>query len=591
LGSVGKSKYDIFICENTNTNKYKNKNKEKEKALLFSFFHEKANEKNKKNKFCTIKNKNGDSNKNNNKSYKNNNNVNSSNNSNYHNNCLFLNFPGIFLFEYISKNYLFLAKTEKQGVYIKQVLNCEFKVNLAFAEITSKYHNSYSVLLLSLRDNGIFLYKYLLTNIKDNEEIVFYSKILFYSHNQENSNLKQFLDLIKNSEKENNLNFNYALKGHNYSSKAENSFNSFIEFENSFFAFICNAKVFLFEKFEKQAILTQVYDVSFMDNPFPLNLFFTNYEIENFQIQNFQNENKINKDKLINCNNIITIEPNNSHNNSNTCKANNASSATSYWTTNKDYFYLLSSNKFIYKLSLKSNTRSNEFLPIFKDITLNFNNNKYIELLKSLKIIILYNLEIQRIPFKSLQNHMKSIFHEYDIYSYIENIQEILSYENIIFFINYNFNSSKIYVIILFCLVFDRADFMRKFFNLLLNLDNVGSISGNCPFNAEKKDLQGLLRDNRALGVITPCLSEQENHTYQAEAELLFLFVENYNLNKEFIFYVVCILDFLKEFAAEFECFDFLAYVREFFGKVLCDAKQGTNMKFLNHFIGEYLTN
>jgi hypothetical protein len=222
---------------------------------------------------------------------------------------------------------------------------------------------------------------------------------------------------------------------------------------------------------------------------------------------------------------------------------------------------------------VKSSLNSNEYLPIFKDITLNFNNNKYIELLKSLKILILFNLEIQKIPFSDLQKYMKSIFHEYDIYSYIENIQYILNYENIIFFINYNFNSSKIYVIILFCILFEKHDFMRNIFSLLLNLDNYMS------FSAEKKDLHGLLCDQSIEG------NKQNEAFNQAE-----FFAENFDLNKEFVFYLTCILDFLKEFSFEFENFDFLASVKLFFVKVFNDSNE-KNMKLLYKFFEEYLTN
>ncbi len=457
---------------------------------------------------------------------------------------LFLTLQGIFIFEYLQKHYFVIWKNEKDS-FITRRVNFEFRINLVFSDISSKYKNSVSLMFISFSSEGVLIYRYLISNLKENEELNFYSKIVIHKCFKENNNFNKFLENLKQEENNTKNNFNEFINENtincNKSFSSIISINSFREFESSYFALIVNNNIYLFEKFEKQSILIQTSDISFMENSFPLNLSFTNYEIENFKSSN-------------NTNNVI----------------NNHLNKDYYISDSKDYFYILSSNKFLYKINLKNRSNNNEYLPIFKDITLNFNNNKYIELLKSLKIIILYNLEIQKIEFKDLKKYMKNIFHQYDIYSYVENIQDVLSFENVIFFINYNFNSSKIYVVILFCLIFDKFLFLRKIFNLLLSMDNYIN------FSTEKKDLNGL--------IVSEYNSKKQNPFYLSVDHL----VENFNLNKEFVFYIICFLDFFKEFSYEFENYNFLPQVDEFFKKILDDSNQN-NMRLLYIFIKNYL--
>jgi len=520
LKTVNRTQFDIYFENKKNTYKIDRViKKEQSKNIIFRFYDEMGT-----NDTKVIRNK-----------------------FRFNQNNLFFNLPGIYIIEYITNNYFFIANNDKEEIYTAQV-KLDFKINLILTEITSKYKNSHSLVFLSKTEKDIKIFKYLLTNVKDNEEFILFSKIIFYEKNQANSNLKHLLNIIKESEIISAQNYTKALKTEKMLKLGDFQTlysNSFIEFENSYFALICNNNIFLFEKFENQSILIQNFDIAFMDNPFPLNLNFTNYQIENFHYY---------------------------------CKDNGFSSSypnlnkDAFISIDKDYFYFLSSRKFIYKISLKSKNSENDYLPIFKDITLNFNNSKYVELLKSVKILILYNLEIRKIPFYDLKKFMKNIFHEYDIYSYIENIQDILSYENIIFFINYNFNSSKIYVIILFCMIFEKYNFIRSLFNLLLNMEYYMN------FNSDKKDIKYLIDEKE---IIQP----QKEGIFDSD-----FLVEHFDLNKEFVIYILCILDFLKEFSLEFENVNFSLIINEFFKKVLDDTMQN-NLKLLYYFISDYLIN
>jgi hypothetical protein len=126
---------------------------------------------------------------------------------------------------------------------------------------------------------------------------------------------------------------------------------------------------------------------------------------------------------------------------------------------------IISSECFFYRLNLSTSNKDN--YTIFRDITLNFNNEKYVELLENLKIIIYFNLELQKIEFKELKFYTKHIFEEYDIFSYVENLVDVLNEEKIMFFLSHNLQSSKLYVILLFCLVFEKINVLKKIFQFL----------------------------------------------------------------------------------------------------------------------------
>lgn len=131
-------------------------------------------------------------------------------------------------------------------------------------------------------------------------------------------------------------------------------------------------------------------------------------------------------------------------------------------------FYIVSSEKFIYKLELTLKNNESNFYSIFKDMTLNFNNEKYNEMLEILKIILYYNLEIDNLPFLEVKNYMRNIFEEYDIFSYVESLTHSLNSENVVLFLSYNLNNSKLFVIFLYCLIFENYKFVTDLFIFII---------------------------------------------------------------------------------------------------------------------------
>lgn len=189
----------------------------------------------------------------------------------------------------------------------------------------------------------------------------------------------------------------------------KSNFSSFSEFNNNHFIIMTKNYFYLLEKFQNTSILIQTIDISFTLNPY-----FFKFKIPN---------------------------------------------------SKEDEFYLISSEFYIYRIKICD--KNNESFSIFKDLSLNFNNEKYFRLLETLKIIIYFNLEIDKLEFSKLKIYMNNIFQEYDIFSYVENLNSVLSEENIVFFITHNLNSSKLQVIFLFCLIFENCEFLKNVLKLI----------------------------------------------------------------------------------------------------------------------------
>jgi hypothetical protein len=70
-----------------------------------------------------------------------------------------------------------------------------------------------------------------------------------------------------------------------------------------------------------------------------------------------------------------------------------------------DDILIISSEIYMYKVSLQEKN-INSYYSMFKDLTLNFNDEKYNELREILKIIIYYNIKLDEMKFEDLKNVM-----------------------------------------------------------------------------------------------------------------------------------------------------------------------------------------
>jgi hypothetical protein len=182
-------------------------------------------------------------------------------------------------------------------------------------------------------------------------------------------------------------------------------YNSFYEVDNSRFILMNSKSLFLFEKYRDYSLLIDSYDISFLVVPFALK--FTNLS-------------------------------------------------------------LISSEFFIYHVKFGFRDNQVNCFSLVKDITLNVNNYKYKELLQTLKILIYFNIEIMMIPFEELRDYLKNVFEEYDLFSYVQNLYSYLNPENIYLFLSFNLNNHKLYVILIFCLIFDKIDLIKKIFDMIM---------------------------------------------------------------------------------------------------------------------------
>jgi hypothetical protein len=209
--------------------------------------------------------------------------------------------------------------------------------------------------------------------------------------------------------KENELSFYTEIQKFEGISKALEKQMTFIELNSNYFILFSKKEIRLFEKCNNQSFLIHFLDISFTKNVYP----------------------------------IIFQE--------NIC--------------------FISSHAYIYQIKISK--KKNDNISIFKDLTLNFNNEKYRDLLETLKLILYYNLEVDKLEFQDLPNIMESIFHEQDIFSYTHNLSNVLNEENILFFISHNLSSSKIQILFLYSLIFDNLNFFSIIYQTLLKLDKL----------------------------------------------------------------------------------------------------------------------
>ncbi len=180
-------------------------------------------------------------------------------------------------------------------------------------------------------------------------------------------------------------------------------YSSFYQFDSSYFT-ICNGHcIHLYEKFSESSILIQKIEIGFMSTPFPV------------------------------------IKDNR--------------------------FHLLSSESFLYRLTMIEKSKAS--FSIFKDLTLNFTDDKFREMMDMLKVIIYTKIEIDNIEFKDLHLYCKEFFSYYDLFSYVQNLSHILNEENVLFFLNFNLTNHKLQALFLFCVVNSNYDFLRLIFDLL----------------------------------------------------------------------------------------------------------------------------
>ena len=183
------------------------------------------------------------------------------------------------------------------------------------------------------------------------------------------------------------------------------NYNSIYEFNFRHFMLFFKSKLILFEKYDKVSIIIQNVDISFSNMPILIN---------------FRGEELI----------------------------------------------LKSSGNYFYKLTLTNHV--NPMYTILNEVTLNFNNDKYFDLIETLKLIIFYNCEILKHNFCDLKKIIVDIFHSNNIFSYVENLEQILSEENINFFLFHNIENHKFKTIIIFSLIHEKHNFFNKILSLVL---------------------------------------------------------------------------------------------------------------------------
>ena len=208
--------------------------------------------------------------------------------------------------------------------------------------------------------------------------------------------------------------------------KEKYNYNSFYQFSFKHFLLLFKTKIIVFEKFEKFSIMTQNIDISFTNLP--------------YLITNINSE-----------------------------------------------LILKSSGNYFYKLNLRNN--NNPVITIFNDVTLNFNNEKYVDLLETMKVIIFYNCEVKKLKLSELKHYTKDIFHTHDIYSYIGNLEQILMEENINFFLNHNFENFKFKILILFSLINEKYSFVNKVFALIISNKNYYNIESEEEYHDFQKNI------------------------------------------------------------------------------------------------------
>ena len=59
---------------------------------------------------------------------------------------------------------------------------------------------------------------------------------------------------------------------------------------------------------------------------------------------------------------------------------------------------------------------------------------------------------------------MNNIFEEYDIFSYVQNLTDILNEEKVIFFLSHNLQTSKLYIVFIYSVIYDNFSLLKKIF-------------------------------------------------------------------------------------------------------------------------------
>lgn len=136
---------------------------------------------------------------------------------------------------------------------------------------------------------------------------------------------------------------------------------------------------------------------------------------------------------------------------------------------NNNDLCFISSEQFIYQVNISSKQTTS--LSLFGDLGLNFNNEKYKEMLELLKIILYYHLEIHHLSLNEItqitDNQLTLLFEQYDLHSYIENLTTIISEDNTAFFINYNLASSKLQAIIIYSFIYKNYILLNKLIRII----------------------------------------------------------------------------------------------------------------------------
>ena len=133
--------------------------------------------------------------------------------------------------------------------------------------------------------------------------------------------------------------------------------------------------------------------------------------------------------------------------------------------------YFVSKENIIYRITPSKSTKKSTLVSLFSDITLNITNEKYKELIELIRVLLADDAKNNKDISKD--ERIKNIFLSNDIVSYVENLSQVISKENVFFFINFNANSSKLQCIILYCVINHKYELIHKLFSLLSTADYI----------------------------------------------------------------------------------------------------------------------
>lgn len=99
-----------------------------------------------------------------------------------------------------------------------------------------------------------------------------------------------------------------------------------------------------------------------------------------------------------------------------------------------------------------------------KNNYLNLEEINYCEIIEKIKIILFVGLIIkdQNLEAVKKDKGLDLIFREYKIDSYVETLEKILNKDNYIFYLKYNLENNKFFVILIFLIIFDRYELLQK---------------------------------------------------------------------------------------------------------------------------------